>query len=326
MYRRILGLLLWLGLTALLPAENLHLATWNVEHLGSPGRGLGYRPLELRTREQLAGIASLIKEEEIALLALQEVAVSRREGELYRSDALDSLCALLGGQWNYVIAPPGGEMPGSEDVHNMQNAWLWDGEKALLEKSFALPVENVEVGGKSTFDRRPWAAWFSFYRRGEIGNDLLLVNLHMASGQDNDENHLAAMVMVERSINGALRSLDITESDRIILGDFNDNPWARDDRGRLKYSSLLYQYMEEKSYQDLVKESMGFTRINRDMNSIIDHVLVNSSARRHLASQNLKILRPEAETLEEYQRWREDYSDHFPLIFSVKITSDDDAD
>jgi len=297
-----------------------------VEHLGSPGRGLGYRSLPLRGERELQKIAELIQEEELVLLALQEVAITGKEGDRYRSASLDRLCSLLGEEWNYSLAPPAGEMPDTDDIHNMQNAFLWDGAKVIHEATFPLPVENVEIGGKSAFDRRPWAGWFSFIHRGEKGNDLLLVNLHMASGQDNDENHLAAMVMVERSLHRALSSQDITESDRIILGDFNDNPWARDERGRLEYSSLLYHYMEEKSFQDLMSEDKGFTRMNNHLDSMIDHVLVNSSARRHLASQELQLIRPEASSLEEYQLWRETYSDHFPLVFSVKTSRDDDAD
>lgn len=307
--------------------ENLNIATWNIEHLGSPGRGLGYRNLPLRTPQELDRIANWIDEMDLQVLALQEVAVSHFEDELPQSSSLDHIAGALGPEWRYAIAPPYMENFDSQSIHNMQNAYLWDSSRVILEQSFALPVSNVMVGRKRAFSRRPWAAWFSAIHNGERGNDFLLVNLHLASGQDNDENHLAAMVMVEQAINPALSSRDITESDRIVLGDFNDNPWALNDRGEPRYMDLMYRYMEERGYQHLTNEHLRFTRLNDNLDSIIDHVLINRSALRHYNENSFLVAVPEgSDTPHDYNRFREVYSDHCPLIFSLKVGRDDDAD
>jgi endonuclease/exonuclease/phosphatase family metal-dependent hydrolase len=66
--------------------------------------------------------------------------------------------------------------------------------------------------------------------------------------------------------------------------------------------------------------------MNDQLDSAIDHILINSSARRHYGENSFYIYRPSVETLEEYQQWRETYSDHFPLIFALEVRRDDDND
>ena len=73
----------------------------------------------------------------------------------------------------------------------------------------------------------------------------------------------------------------IRETDHIILGDFNDNPFAVDDQGERRFSD---QYMSEKGYSNLVSTGTGATRMDNNLSSIVDHLLVNRSARGHLYS------------------------------------------
>ena len=116
----------------------------------------------------------------------------------------------------------------------------------------------------------------------------------------------------------------IKESDRIILGDFNDNPFATDDDGDPRYSDFLYQYMAWKKYDNLVSSSTGYTRMDANLSSIIDHVLANNSARRHLESTTVtKYLPPDASPA-GLATWRETYSDHLPLIVRLKVEDEDD--
>lgn len=315
----LLGLCLLTGFW--LSAETLTLGSWNVEHLGSPGRGLGYRDLPLRSNRQLRDIAEFIKDQRIDALALQEVAITGFDGSLPLSEPLEKICSTLGPHWSYRVLGDWENPPSAGSIHNMQNAFIWNEEKLHLLNSFPLQVQSVAVGRKNTFDRIPYAAWFE----STGGNDFLLVNLHLTSGQDNDENHLAAMVMVERNIGKTLKDLDITESDRIILGDFNDNPWAKDTRGNRAYLNLLYLYMEEKGFRDLMTKEFPFSRFNNNLDSRIDHVLINRSALRHFQEESFRIPYPSSE-LRELQRWRETFSDHLPLLFELKIGRDDDSD
>ncbi len=61
--------------------DTLRIVTWNIEHLGSPGRGLGgigAGTLPLRSDEDLQKIALFIRDRLHAdVLALQEIAISR---------------------------------------------------------------------------------------------------------------------------------------------------------------------------------------------------------------------------------------------------------
>ncbi len=147
----------------------------------------------------------------------------------------------------------------------------------------------------------------------------------MKSGQSFDENHLIAMTMTEFRLTRELRRERVKESDRIILGDFNDNPFARTSSGRQKFSPALYEHMAFKGYVDFVNAATEFTRMNRNLDSIIDHILVNRWAKRHIPQDHAeKFTSGDSST---FAAWRRTFSDHFPLSFEIKVeTSDDDVD
>lgn len=312
-------------------AQNeLRIATWNIEHLGSPGRGLGgigAGGLPLRSEAQLKEIAGLIRDDlRVDLLAIQEVAITGVSDFGHISDPLEAIIEELGDDWSYHIGKPGDEIElGS--IHNMQNAFLWNAAKVRAVKLLDLEFPNEFVGKKHLFDRIPLIGYFQALKDNEDTNDFLLVNVHLTSGQGNDENHLAAMVIIEQNLRNLLRKHNFKESDRIILGDFNDNPFARDEDGDLRYIDLLYRYVETRGYQDLVTEEIGFTRLNDQKTSIIDHILVNRGiASRHLVGSVERFL-PENSSDEDLARWRRTFSDHLPLIVTLKVANkDDDVD
>lgn len=264
-------------------AESIKVGTWNIEHLGSPGRGLGgigSGNLPLRTDKQLKAIAALLRDTlKIDLLALQEVAVSDSYRNFNISTPLEEITQALGENWSYHVGNPGRE--NTDPVHNMQCAFVWNTQRVKSIKIFDFSFSNEMVGRKRLFDRKPLFGYFEAVQNGESRNDFLLINVHLTSGQYNDENHLAAMVILEQNIYYTLKQNDIKESDRIVLGDFNDNPFAKED-GRLKYSDFLYQYMAQKGYSNLVKENTGATRMDDNLRSIIDHILVNKGAKGHI--------------------------------------------
>jgi exonuclease III len=96
-----------------------------------------------------------------------------------------------------------------------------------LVKAFNFSFTNEYVGQKRLFDRLPLVGYFQALKDGSDTNDFLLVNVHLTSGQNNDENHLAAMVIIEQNIKNHLKREGIKESDKIVLGDFNDNQFAK---------------------------------------------------------------------------------------------------
>jgi endonuclease/exonuclease/phosphatase family metal-dependent hydrolase len=299
--------------------DTITITTWNIEHLGSSGRGLGgigKGNLPLRKSDDFKAIASLIKTSlQSDIIALQEIALSDTTNGR-ESDQLDSLVKYLGSDWKYVLGTRGaGDILGSQ-VHNMQNAFLWNSSKVHLIESFTMDFENIKIG-KNAFDRHPLVGYFEAIKKGEENQtDFLLVNVHLKSGQNNDENHLGAMVIIEQNLKDYLKDHGIKESDKVILGDFNDNPYDE------RYFDLLYRYMEHRKYVDLVTEDLGATRMDDDLKSIIDHVLVNSSFKNEMVEVKAKRYFPTSDLAE----WRKIYSDHFPISIEVKVRKDGDVD
>ena len=83
--------------------------------------------------------------------------------------------------------------------------------------------------------------------------------------------------------------------------------------------------MAFKGYRDLVTKEVGFTRMNLNLDSVIDHILVNRSAKRHIPDDEADKFVPGPP--HQFATWRRTFSDHFPLSFRLRIESgDDDVD
>ena len=75
----------------------------------------------------------------------------------------------------------------------------------------------------------------------------------------------------------------------------------------------------------MVTEDLEFTRMNHDLNSTIDHVLVNRSAQLHMSIVEAEKFLPGNSST--FATWRQTFSDHFPISFRLRIaSSDDDVD
>ena len=198
----------------------------------------------------------------------------------------------------------------------MYCGFIWNREK--LKRKYCRPLNfpNIILIGKNLFDRQPVIGLFESTTPDK--DDFLIVNVHLASGQDNDENHLIAMTAIEHSLSQQLRYFGDSERDRIILGDFNDNPFAK------KRTQALYQHMAFKGYTNLVTKDSGTTRMNNFLTSTIDHVLLNEEAKNDLVPGSFNIYRPAQHS--EYAAFRFTYSDHFPLSFKLDISKADDVD
>ena len=324
---KIVAVLVLLLIVAVVPSagDTVRIATWNIEHLGSPGRGFGggygAGPLPLRTDGELGLIAALIASLDIDILCIQEAAVTEIIDGRRVSRELDIISDGLGPCWEYRIGSDSDGVPDYGTTGNMQNAILWNTASVRAQAVGDFPLPNVSIGGSYTFDRLPLVGYFETLGGERAGNDFVVVVVHLASGQDNDENHLVAMVMIERNLTSFLSELSVRESDRIILGDFNDNPYLTDTAGNPVYSDLMYRYMEWKGYTNLIGPDIGFTRMNDGLDSVIDHILVNGSAARHLAARSVMKHKPR-----DLAAWRTVYSDHLPLVFELAVSPDDDVD
>jgi endonuclease/exonuclease/phosphatase family metal-dependent hydrolase len=308
--------------------EDIKVATWNIEHLGTDGRGFGGGfgggELPLRTDEQLAKIGKFIRDSLKAdIVALQEIGLTFVDrGGQSRSTELDKITDAMGDEWKYYLPPKHKD----HDDGSMYVGFLWNSKKINAIRLKPLFVPNLKLAGKSLFDRTPAIGYFEIIKGNKSKNDFLLVNVHLASGQHNDENHLIAMTLIEYRLNKALKAIRVTESDRIILGDFNDNPYAKNKSDNLIHTDALYHHMAFKKYTDFVTADFHSTRMDSNLKSIIDHILVTRSAKNHVRqSKKADIWLPENGP-SSFPKWRETFSDHFPVSINIKIGSDDDAD
>ncbi|MCW3807057.1 endonuclease/exonuclease/phosphatase family protein [Plebeiibacterium marinum] len=298
--------------------QTLRIATWNIEHLGSAGRGFPEikKQLPARTSSDFQMIAALIKDTlTLDIVAVQEISITGFKSETAYSKELYQIISYLGSDWKYYLA----KIDTTERETEMQNAFIYNTNSAHLSKVFEMNINDFKVGAKSIFDRVPLVGYFKATNPKVKNEDFLIVNLHLASGQDNDENHIVAMIMVEQNLNEELKAHGIStrEYDRIILGDFNDNPYLKDETGNNVYLPTLYNYMKLKGYKDYVDETFQTTRMSKNMNSIIDHILVKENLQENIPSSKATIYKPDVKNKSTLNNWRSNYSDHFPISIEI---------
>lgn len=171
MKRTIITILLFTALTAH-ATEELTITTWNIEHLGSPGRGFGggyggfgrgsippnNQQLRRRNDDNLKKIAAFIRDDlKSDLLALQEIGITKRQRGRSKSEPLDKIVDELevnSGDWSYFL-PAVDETPAKDDKGNEFLGFLWNRKRVRLLTVFEMPFENQELAGKSLFDRMP---------------------------------------------------------------------------------------------------------------------------------------------------------------------------
>ncbi len=328
------------------PPPPLTITTWNIEHLGTLGRGFGggfggfgrgsipegNKPLPLRSDADLKRIANLIENElHSDLFALQEVGITGMRSGRSLSEPLDKIVEHLnrnGAKWAYFI-PQVYETPPRDSEDNTFLGYLWNQNRVHLITIFEMSVSNPYMGGTDLFERTPLVGYFATLGSdGHPQNDFALANVHFASGQGHDENHLIAMTLIETRLAKDLAKHAVMESDLIILGDLNDNPTQVKADGSPKYSPAMHQHMQFKGYIDLVTPDMKTTRMNSNLDSLIDHILVNKSAQIGLVSTNATLYKPGGKKGNSalYGEWRRTFSDHFPISFQLQIEPDSDSD
>ena len=134
------------------------------------------------------------------------------------------------------------------------------------------------------------------------------------------------MTHIEHQLTDTLKSMGVNEPDRIILGTFNDNPYVATESGKPLYSAALYEHMEFKGYENFVTETSPSTRMDTELNSVIDHILVNKSAKKHIQGDDHAVAWLPNGGVNEYPAWRKTYSDHFPVRIKFRVSYDDDPD
>ena len=254
----------------------------------------------------------MIEEIETAVLVLEEIN-GKPDGT---SEELDRLLGVLGPSYDYVIAQSGG---------SQRIAMLYDSRAARLnawcEGSFA----NETVEGKGLFDRQPLFAHFTLLSNGQPMNDLVVLGVHLASGQFHTENHDAAMAFVAATIDDARREeicVPPDEFDVLICGDFNASRFDKDRED-------FWDDMESSGWNVLADDdSYPPTRLSGvplSPKSVIDYVIV-SSGEHGLDGEEVSANQATVHSgvVTDADEFRLHCSDHIPVTTEVLVMEDTD--
>lgn len=310
---------------------------WNLEHFdinakrgfpeGGPG-GKGSYPA--RTDEDYRTVADIIKSLDIKILVIEEVAArATTEGgeEHLRSAEMDRLISFLGAdEYDYVISASGG---------TQHVAILFDARCAKLEACREMDFPREIVDQSDLFARQPMAAFFAFMDGGKRRNDLVVVGVHLASGQSKVRNHDLAMARIQRKLKD-LRDdsscIPKGEKDILILGDFNTSRFD-------SYRETFWDDMEKGGkWKVLTSDAYPATRMSGKplqlKDSRIDYIIATKSGgglagneiRQESADVHTDLL-DAVSPLPGYTReetFRQRASDHLPVTVSVSVRDDDD--
>ncbi|RPH95231.1 hypothetical protein EHM69_05130 [candidate division KSB1 bacterium] len=296
---------------------------WNLEWLkdgkprGFPENTKGGPSYEERTEKDYAAIAEVISDQlQTAALVLVEIAAFADSGTV-RSTELDRLCSHLGENFLYIAGESG------KDQHV---AILYDKRKLRLNSSVEIVVPEKKVQQTDIFYRDPLAAHFTCLSGGNGGvlNDFILVGLHLASGQDKNKNHDAAMKLLADTLTYLIHAgeyLPAGENDIILAGDLNLDFF--DNKKELQLVA-----MENGSWDILADNGYPATRLAGvpvTPKSKIDYVIVTDAmcgSAKHVEASQAAVRQDLAGG--EWDEWRKVFSDHFPVVISVKPLPDDD--
>jgi endonuclease/exonuclease/phosphatase family metal-dependent hydrolase len=312
------------------PAGVCHVvASWNLEHFktganrGFPENTHGGPTYPSRTPAELAAIATAIRDTlRIRILVLNEINGEERETEAgteSRSVELDGLVAHLGPPFDYIIARSGS---------GQRVALLWDKRFAQMEAATEITVPRTVVDGADIFARDPLLGRFRLLHEGAAHNDLIVIGLHLASGQHRTQNHDAAMALLRRRIE-ELRAegtvIPPGEHDILIAGDLNAS-WFDAKKER------FFDEMNEGRWGVLAGPGYAGTRlagVPLAPKSIIDYIIVTRlfGNERGLLGEEISDARARVhhEIADgDWAAFRKRFSDHFPVSTCVRITADND--
>lgn len=302
---------------------------WNLEYFhdgrsrGFPENTKGGPTLPPRTESDYEAIAAIIERLNLKILVLEEI-FAREEVEdgiawLYSSE-MERLVDILGEQnYAYLLAESG-------SVEHI--AILYDTRAVRLNAICPTDFESEKVQGSHLFDRQPAIAHFTFLVSDQPRNDLLVVGVHLASGQSKRKNHDAAMEQILDELELARQEeicLPFDEHDIVILGDFNANRFDDDEEE-------FWNDMEGDGWDVLADAADDYppTRlagVPLEPWSVIDYIIVTAGERglqgEEIDAQTASVHTDLAADPDDFRRC---CSDHLPVTVDVLVTADSDAD
>lgn len=309
--------------------------TWNLEHFnqkktrGFPENGMGGPTYPARSPEDVAAIARAIRDTlKLRVLILNEIMGKERtedEGKPSYSEELDALVAHLGPAFDYIITRSG---------RTQRIALLYDRRYARLNAATEFAVPRTEVEGDDIFARDPLLGHFTFLRDGQPMNDLLVVGLHLASGQSKAKNHDAAMKLLMQKLDEErARGLVLprNEHDILIGGDLNASKYD-------KYKEAFFETLNTGDWAVLAGDDYPATRLAGSKKtgrfqllprSQIDYLIVTRKTGQRAGLLGEEISSAQASVHQELARgdwddFRRVYSDHFPVSTCVGVIPDND--
>lgn len=297
---------------------------WNLEWLhdnrrrGFPENTRGGPSFDPRVEDDYRMIAETIRDRLAArLMVLSEV----NGADSVRSVELDRLIGKLGAGWNYYLAPSGGQQ---------RLALLWDERAVRRDTCIEVVIPFRRVQNKDIFDRDPLVCAFTFLdSTGQTKNDLLVVGVHLASGQNLVENHTVAMAELVTRLRTLMTNgtLAAGERDVLVAGDFNasryDNHletfWTDLDPQGFRFRTLSPDDGEEYPGTRLAGVPLAPT-------SKIDYLMASGRAGGLVDELAEPVARVRVDLLPtDFTIFRRHLSDHIPVTIRLRIVDDDDA-
>lgn len=299
--------------------------TWNLENFGFnksrgfPENTFGGSTFPPRTPAELAAIAAVIRDElDAKILILNEINGSGT-GAGATSAELDTLVALLGPTFDYVIGSSGGPR---------RVALVYDTSFARPNAITEIAVPFIRINGKDIFDRNPLVGFFTLLHEGTDQNDLVVVGLHLASGQQRTANHDAAMdrLLVElEQLRAGGTVIPANEFDILIGGDLNAS--AFDNK-----VEEFFQEMDQGDWDVMADAPYPATRLAGNPlqpKSQIDYLIATRSSvtqaglvGQELSPGTLTVHQDLADN--DWVQFRQTFSDHFPVTACVSVGVDND--
>ena len=300
--------------------------TWNLEYLND-GRGRGFPEYTYtppgpsygsRTNADYQEIATIIRGTlDAAILILNEI--NGRNG-LQTSVEMDRLIGLLGTDWRYELTASG---------RSQRVAILYDQRRARRDSCFEIGVPEQRLNSSDIFEKDPLVCQFTFLAPdGTAMNDLIVVGLHLASGQNKRLNHNRAMEVLVDSLHRAQNDGRIAagEMDLLVGGDLNasrydthlEDFWTDLDQSGFDIETLapadgtLYPGTRLAGVPLFPRSQIDYLMASTSTGGLADELV-------QLTAQVRTDLLPN-----DFNLFREHLSDHLPVTVRILVVQDND--
>lgn len=291
--------------------------SWNLEHFRNGAKrgfpentngGPTYDPDE----RSLARIAEIIRDDiQAAVLVLNEIN-GLSGSDPPRSNEMKALVKELGAGWEYVLSSDGGAQ-----------------RTAILYDTFKVERGDCLEFGNFAGPRDHLGCLFTFLAPdGSLMNDLVVIGVHLKSGQSFNIVHNAEMSDLEGGIAVAFDGDPFPDAERdvVIAGDFNANLY--DSRQEDFWVGFAGQSFDINVLAPADADDYSPTRLASvplRPKSIIDYVMASGVSNGVADDLVLSTAHVHDELLSSpFEEFRRVASDHMPVTVRIRVTDDDD--